>query len=467
MKKKISILMMVCVMCISAILFTACGGDKFASNPAADDLVSSNGGSVVQKGDFLYYMNGFSSSTEMTGEKANEEGSVTHAALYRTELVNGEIAYDDDGYAKNVELIVSLNVGVESSQIYIFGEKIYFASPTTKKDKTGTVRYDLRTFYSADLDGENLEVVHETNEWNTEMAEFNMVSIGGKVYLTVFDGNTLKEVEIKNGEEVKTTTIAEGVTSVAFDEVDTDRDITSESLKEVYYTRNFTEDESRVAGNVLAKFNRVEAKEVILVSDNKTTFEVIEKYDEIVFYSKSDDVLVATIHFAKNTKTNEEVRLTDTAYTEVLPVYYDETSESKGVIAFNENVQWVKSPNEIELVVSGSYTPLKMVGNIVYAYDSANVLVAIDYVNKEVKILSDSVDTLKTDSKVVFDYAGRYVYVFRTFAGESESDVYLARIDASREEVGEFAQVGNVETEHMPVPEEEPESENNGDRPIS
>ena len=71
--------------------FSACGGlGRFDDNPNADDVVYGNGGLTVQKGDYLYFVNGYI-DTSSVGE-TNNYGDIDQSAIYRVKLTDGNKA---------------------------------------------------------------------------------------------------------------------------------------------------------------------------------------------------------------------------------------------------------------------------------------------------------------------------------------------------------------------------------------
>ena len=84
MKKKLLSLIIMCIMAVS-IFFTGCSCSKegLKDNPATDANVISNGGLTVVKGDYLYYINGYTDETTLTKDD-NKYGKVNHSGIYRT-----------------------------------------------------------------------------------------------------------------------------------------------------------------------------------------------------------------------------------------------------------------------------------------------------------------------------------------------------------------------------------------------
>ena len=119
MKKKLLSLIIMCIMAVS-VLFAGCTPKGLRDNPATDANVVSNGGMTVVKGDYLYFVNGFEDETKLT-KYDNKYGKVTHAGIYRTKLVNGQIQKDKDGFLSSVDQVVSKVVGFGNGGFYKIG----------------------------------------------------------------------------------------------------------------------------------------------------------------------------------------------------------------------------------------------------------------------------------------------------------------------------------------------------------
>lgn len=208
MKKKIAVLLIA----LSAFVFalTGCSKKVGVLSNVAGDVVSGNGTAVVEKGDYVYFVNG---KEAVTAE--NKIGTPIKGALMRVkkaELSNPATA--------NYETVLNkvFVSGQYESGLYFFGDTVYFASPYTEKDKTGTVQNTKLAFKKYDLtsgkydESDNI-AISEDNTVKYVFAEYN-----GKVYLTYCakdaDGKTIfKCVSTEDGKEVFT---SDAYASIAF-----------------------------------------------------------------------------------------------------------------------------------------------------------------------------------------------------------------------------------------------------------
>ena len=136
---------------VVTLCFSACGGlGRFNDNPDANAVVYGNGGLAVQKGEYLYFVNGYINTADV-GE-TNNYGDIDQSAIYRVKLTGGKVVetnveYDEDGNLKvdktqainDVDIIVPKVAGFEYSDLYIFGDYLYYTTPNNKKDNSGNI----------------------------------------------------------------------------------------------------------------------------------------------------------------------------------------------------------------------------------------------------------------------------------------------------------------------------------------
>ena len=64
-----------------------------------NETVYGNGGTSVTKGDYVYFVNSYTSYNGLE-KNDNNTGEVTNSAIYRTKLSGGKVNYDDNGNVK-------------------------------------------------------------------------------------------------------------------------------------------------------------------------------------------------------------------------------------------------------------------------------------------------------------------------------------------------------------------------------
>lgn len=255
MKKRLTLI--TCILAILVFALAGCSGDHYKKINVdgwqdTSYVVTSNGGSAVQYGNYVYFVNG-NRGYDDEDANANIFGEVVKGALYRTELV-GEKTTSSYGAnisdfnvkknevtsislvgekTKNYKKDVSFNVDVElispktigtsgyaEGGIWIYDDCVYYASPANHKNKNGQVMDDYTAFFRAKLDGSETVEVY-VSETVTNSSPYAFYKYNGKVYLVVLesndDGKYVKSVEASAKRPEKTEkTIAHEVQSVIF-----------------------------------------------------------------------------------------------------------------------------------------------------------------------------------------------------------------------------------------------------------
>ncbi len=209
-KKAISLLMATALLG-STLAFAGCGDDKYKGDALtagydSTATVSSNGGFAVEKGEYVYFING---SENYTAD--NTYGEVEKASLKRiskTELKNGE-------FASAQTVVPSLFVAQNyDAGIFIYGDYVYYATPTTAKNVHGEIENSQLDFKRAKIDGtEAPEDYFFRATSNT--TNYRFVEVDGNVYCLYEDSTAkaLKSYSVATGE---TTTLVSGASSEFF-----------------------------------------------------------------------------------------------------------------------------------------------------------------------------------------------------------------------------------------------------------
>ena len=213
----------------SAFALAGCKGDYVGDKLdgyVSEAEVSSNGGFAVTKGDYVYFINGVE---EYTAE--NEFGKVTKGALMR-------ISKTDLKAGKNTAQVVVPQLFVSgnyNSGIYIYGDRVYYATPTTNKGLTGETKNEYMDLKSAKLDGsETMKDFYAQVSSNS--ANYRFVEQDGVVYCLYEDGGVLKSFNTKTEKESVLVAPMEGETvTYYYDNVNLESG-------NVYYTRSVRQD---------------------------------------------------------------------------------------------------------------------------------------------------------------------------------------------------------------------------------
>ena len=395
----LAVIMLVAAFSFTLVALTGCGEETDASVPAM--TVYSNGGSVVEYGDYIYFVNGialFPSMEETTD--VNATGEVQKGALYRAkkhsvilngmsgatederaefketnidfatkkmtwkELRNYSIGdvYEKDEHGKDipqyihtdetvehhvvVEPIVKKIIGTSyfRSGIWIFDDKIYFASPANTLDKDGKYQYNKIDFFTCDLEGRYLTKLYTTNSTtdivqNSESKEtesvtnipFNFTKQNGKVYLTTFErwyenaeaeknkqmtGHVVN-VEIANGRMLKTTIVANDVEAVYFPSRETyNSNASTNTIYDFLYTmRPATTEDNNVNGYVVEMMRPTGEDRMIIVNNGEES--TIEGVSGDFFYYR-------------NTYDGKKSLEYTNLYTHLMTTSYEKEDDGKG-----------------------------------------------------------------------------------------------------------------------------------------
>jgi hypothetical protein len=214
----------------SAMAVAGCGkvyeGDKLAYTTPTT-AAQSNGGFSVEYGEYVYFINGVE---EYTAD--NTFGKPVKGSLMRVK--KADLA-QKEAKAETVVpmLFVSQNF---NSGIYIFGDYVYYATPTTDKNMSGEVENSWIDFKRAKLDGSETMKDYYFRLSNNA-ANYRFVEVDGVVYCLYEEDSMLKSYNTANYNTKKPTTsvLVKGAGSNFFYDVDM-------NSGDVYYTMGVTYD---------------------------------------------------------------------------------------------------------------------------------------------------------------------------------------------------------------------------------
>lgn len=193
--KRLAIFTTVAVMSASALSLAACGSAFTPLGNIPEGEIESNGGFVVKKGDYYYFINGVESYTS-----DNTYGNVVKGALMR-------VSESNLSKGEGAEVVVpSLMVaGDYSAGLFIYGDRVYYATPNNVKNLSGTVENEYLDFKSAKLDGSDVRNYFRVADNSTV---YRYVEEKDTVYLVYEDDNDLYSY---NTASAKDTLLAESV----------------------------------------------------------------------------------------------------------------------------------------------------------------------------------------------------------------------------------------------------------------
>ncbi len=433
MKKFLPLILVLCLVVCGGI-FAGCGNKEIVleGGPAYEDNVYGNGGFVVTKGDYVYFTDAYVKSSSLGSKISNQLGSVTETGLYRARKTVETVDGTERPILTDIQLMVSKVVGFENSGLYIFKDKIYFATPTTDKDKTGT-RYDLLTFYSCNLDGSNLKKLHQTTKFSS--GKFSMTMIDGNVYLLIYTGSEVIRVS-ENGEAL---TIAEKVTGAILPSRETivsndENPKSSECF--VYYTVNKESDGPIDLGNILYKAEISTGKTTELLNKDRIKVTVKALGGGRLFYVRNELFGSTSVYsyysnsLAENFEAGETKQLSESSLNVVVLGEYG--GNNLGLAYINSNKCLIIRNIDPELEGENFASSVSQIlfsrdGYLYYATSDAVYRKSLTNSEESAQKLSGAL-TIKTD---YFDVDGDYLYFFAEDKAKGSDDKVIKTTEMS------------------------------------
>ena len=191
--------------------------------------VKSNGGFAVEKGNYIYFING------AQGNSANNDyGKPVRGAVSRISRTD----YDAHNYS-NTQIVVPQIVysANHNAGIFIYGDEIYYGTPSTSKNADGVVQYENLEMQSTKLDRSRTSAPYIS--FSNSSYEYRYVEVEGTVYLVyvatgekLYDESTgVTNIHSLNTKTGKNTLLAYNVASYIFDAED-------KTNERIYYTMN-------------------------------------------------------------------------------------------------------------------------------------------------------------------------------------------------------------------------------------
>lgn len=429
-----------------ALSLAACSGGWKSTVTDYSGEVSSNGGFAVVKGDYVYFINGVESNTA-----DNSFGTPVKGALVRVKLADLDKEEIPAGEVVIPQLVLT-NAAEGSNGFYIYGDYVYYTTPSVDKDKTGAVQNTKLVYARTKLNGTDTTQITTVDNLTSS---FRYVQSGDKVYLVLNTTNDDGQNVLISYDASKSNTVVARTDEVKDDErtVAVQNYVFSDDLSKNYcyyvetaYDKERGEDES-YQNIVKFNFDGSDKTTVCEGSDGTqgATFTLIKDTGSEVYYSKTyvDTTVTTTVKYfvAKNgdfsastllseATTNASTIFATTSYFKAPDaiVYFDST---KGFLKYdytarnnveNYGVTYLVEDRQALSVISG-LTVSSYQDGYVYMTDSSNYYYRI------------SVETLLSGNLTEADVV-RLTYVSLSTAStfykpEIIGDYILAANDAS------------------------------------
>lgn len=487
------LLLIVALFISTTFILTGCGEKGLPENPSTESASISNGGIAVVKGDYLYYVNGFKSYQNLTKDVDNVWGDQVIGAIYRVKLNNNTIAHNSDGFLEKSEVVIPQIVGTENASFYIFGDYIYYATPNMQVDEHGNLLNARSNICRANINGKDNKVLYTTDQTLSAL-NWTMFELDGTVYVVMLDGTKLISINAA-AKKPSTTVMANDVTSIGL--IKTDKYLPTDNVSTqtiegvnnyVYYTRNITEDDKlgSLGGNVLARVKVGSSSEEV-VATNGNTYSITEAKNGCLYYTRTrNGSSIATLckYTLSSSKAFNEAKETEISsvsytYSYVLNANNEHYVGADMVAVDSSNnivlISVVNNSKTVKTLYTGSTSvvPAGLYGSTLFFYENTDIkYIDVTATNPTANTVAINGKTIKvnsaeTQSEIIFDYDGRNVYYYASYAPADGSDAnfYLNRTDLqASESKSEF--VGVFANGHTPAqPEEDGDQDPTNDVP--
>lgn len=425
--KKFTKILICLMLCVFSIGFVACdkrsAKEKNFVYPSANDLVVGNGGLAVKKGNYVYFVNGYKSVSQIT----NKKDTYTVGSLMLMRLgQDGNVVTDDNGLVKDEYFITMSDklCGYEATNLFIHGDYLYFVTPCLENESGDKVWAKERVVFNRiklDKTG-NVEEIYSSGVKYNQL-EYQYYQENGNLFIlawekggSYYSGNGNNALVRINATAKSSSVIANDVTSVAF----------AENYNEVFFVQSgesYSVKQLNVAsGNVKNYTTFDKTFTVKFVADGNVYGTMAHDYGE------TTDVMVANIE--------------NKSGFELLHAYEGEaklsiTPDGSAVVVVSENtISLVTENKKVTTIVDEDVTTINIIGYtngcVVYYgdKDSNSVVKMVSYYN----YLNDGdkeIRTLTTLSTFEQDYAyfdldadESYLYFFK----KENSNYYLNRL---------------------------------------
>ena len=199
-KKILSGVLAVALVIMSCVTLTGCSRRKDNYSLTG---IASNGGMAVVKDGYMYYIAGGTSEL-----KDPDWRMVEAASIYKRKLDENNNPVD----GLEPELVYKGIAGFTNGELFMFGDFLYFATPSEKRSNTAEKMTDRTSFCRIRLDGKKYEVLY-TTETKDALKYAYYTPSDSELYLVILEGTKLYSLNVKKDKIIN---IAEDVTEAAF-----------------------------------------------------------------------------------------------------------------------------------------------------------------------------------------------------------------------------------------------------------
>lgn len=410
-------------------ILTGCSGTTLTIPQNYLD-VSSNGGFVVEVGDYMYFANAYQSYTKLKTKSDNDGNGVKQFSLKRAKIENNSFKLNEDDNVA-FENVVNKIAAFETSNMFVVNEYLYFTSPNVHKNDSkdkeeyNTYQFELSTLFRIKLDGSGLKEIYTTE---TSTAQFYLTG-GGEQKLLIYDDNKILQVNcFQNSTNVST--MAEKVTSAIFPYQQ------NQEIVDVYYTVD-REEGDPFTGNILKKLNVVtgESFEVAGYSNNKETITLISYDGDRLFYTRTGGNGVDKLYsndFSNGQSSEQSQRYDTDNFKSGSKIYLIKDSQynvNAFVFEYNGNIflQDMADDNgsSCDKLTNESSKIAFVDGTYVY-YTTENGIFRVSVLGSHI---IQQISDVKDFNADLLDFDGRFVYFYAKAEGAETDTKYLYKAD--------------------------------------
>lgn len=282
MKKVLKSIFAVMICAISLFSFTACGKTKYSATTNQTTLVESNGGISVTHNGYIYFING-----TKTNNEDNNKGEIVQGAICKAKLdENGKVVEN------STKVIVDRLVGYKDGQLFVFGDFLYYTTPSRDKNKSGTMLYNKTEFRRYDLlNGKDQHIYTTAGESDT--ITFAYYKDGENLDLVVYEKTSATLKSIRIGDKMQTLFTEENVKSAIFSDNagEAKSGVTSFADQYIFFTLSYDEESAIKTGVRVFKIKAdgsnkekiSEGKDVTLLTIRSGR--LVYSYDSRIYFS--------------------------------------------------------------------------------------------------------------------------------------------------------------------------------------
>lgn len=456
-KTKKTIISFLTFFVFSIMVFYGCA-QPLSNSPVITTNIEVKGDALTYT-EYIYFANAYKSYSTLK-KNENDTGNVVNEALYRVQLDDKEIEYDEEtNLPLNVELVLSKVVGSEHSFLYGIDDYIYFASPNTRKAMDGSDKFELTTYFRIKTDGTGLTEIYTTSK---EVSKQTILKIENKYYLVFVDGTSVFKIEL--GKSVsRAVEIATDIKDAVFAEK-----YLAENDRFVYFTTDI--EESKKSHNQSGMYLwRVDitggTPEILNASTYSGKTITLVSVKNGIFYLTMNDLDTKTYYysisgdFSSREKISLPVDFTVNSFLSYKSVTQNATYHIFSISTSNVHKTYCLRNGQVDftegnLLLSSEIKVLFVHNDYLYYAIEGEGIYRISILNKTNQTVALCEDFKTTN--ICFD--GKYVYFYKTSEVNATGLYYMHRTEIRNAELGQFSPVelvGFLDEKDLPEEDEE------------